>query len=300
MNITINTDLVKRYGIIEAVILDHIRFWVQHNASEGINRRDDRTWTYFTIQGLYNTLDGCFSIGQIRGAIKRLMEAGVLTKGYYFDNARNRTTWYAFADESEFGIVYPAVPDNRQKSKVESRKSKVESRKTQEADSFCFANSANAFAENDKCIYKDISKKDNNSVPPKGETLSAAVKKAETDFEEFRRQYKGTKRGLQVELDAFRRKYPKRWMVIASILLPSYLKQEAVKDRLRAAGRFVPQPKNLKTYLAQACWEEEIMIPADLDAPATSRPVYTSTPQNNPLAAPVATYDQLPAGRIVL
>lgn len=76
-------------------------------------------------------------------------------------------------------------------------------------------------------------------------------------FEAFRKAYRGTKRGLDTEFSNFKKKH-KDWKQVAPLLLPAYEKQLEQLDQKKAIGAFVPQPKNLQTYINQRCWEEEI------------------------------------------
>lgn len=78
-------------------------------------------------------------------------------------------------------------------------------------------------------------------------------------FDEFRRAYRGTKRGLRTEFENFRKKH-KDWREVLTHLLADYKRQVDVLDANKAAGAFVPQPKNLQTYINQRCWEEEITL----------------------------------------
>lgn len=85
-------------------------------------------------------------------------------------------------------------------------------------------------------------------------------------FDEFRRAYRGTKRGLRTEFENFRKKH-KDWRDVLVHLLTDYQRQIQVLDANKAAGAFVPQPKNLQTYINQRCWEEEISLTTQTGTP---------------------------------
>tara|TARA_Y100000310_G_C20014261_1_gene504385 strand:+ start:51 stop:416 length:366 start_codon:yes stop_codon:yes gene_type:complete len=76
-------------------------------------------------------------------------------------------------------------------------------------------------------------------------------------FDEARKLYPGTKRGLKVEWDSFRKKH-KNYRKIVPLLKPAIERQIAHKKKLKAAKRFVPEWKNFKTWINQSCWEEEL------------------------------------------
>lgn len=120
-------------------------------------------------------------------------------------------------------------------------------------------------------IYKDNNNSNNNSsnsliinnnpipttpyIPQGG--LESELSRSELIFEEFRKFYKGTKRGLKTEFENFKKKH-KDWKEVLPTLLEKYKAQKEAKEKIRLNGGFVPQEKNLQTYLNQRCWEEEI------------------------------------------
>lgn len=98
----------------------------------------------------------------------------------------------------------------------------------------------------------------NNNTPyiPQG-GLESELSRSELIFEEFRKFYKGTKRGLKTEFENFKKKH-KDWKEVLPTLLEKYKAQQEAKEKNKQNGGFVPQEKNLQTYLNQRCWEEEI------------------------------------------
>lgn len=77
------------------------------------------------------------------------------------------------------------------------------------------------------------------------------------DFEEFRKLYPGTKRGLDTEFANFKKKH-KDWNTVLPTLKGILEKQIEVKRNIRANGGFVPEWKHLQTWINQRCWEEEM------------------------------------------
>lgn len=113
-------------------------------------------------------------------------------------------------------------------------------------------NGDNDSIENNNILFKE---EDNISITPYSPPNNAD----ESVFEQFRLAYQGTKRGLQTEFDNFRKKH-KDWKQVLPHLLSDYTRQEQARQLNRQAGAFVPQPKNLQTYINQRCWEEEITV----------------------------------------
>jgi hypothetical protein len=78
-------------------------------------------------------------------------------------------------------------------------------------------------------------------------------------FEKFRKLYPGTKRGLETEYEYFKKQH-KDWREILPQLEPLLLSQIEAKDQ---STGFVPEWKNLKTYINNRAWEEEIQVTTD-------------------------------------
>ena len=79
-------------------------------------------------------------------------------------------------------------------------------------------------------------------------------------FEDFRKAYKGTKRGFKVEFDNFKRKHQNDWREIVPQLMPALERMEAWRAQQKAAGTFVPQYAMLQTWLNQSRWTTEYEI----------------------------------------
>lgn len=80
-------------------------------------------------------------------------------------------------------------------------------------------------------------------------------------FDVFRKQYGGTKRGLETEFEYFKKKH-KDWKIVLPLLLPALLKQKEVRRLKSSRGDFVPYWKNLKTWIYNRCWEDEEFSPS--------------------------------------
>lgn len=79
------------------------------------------------------------------------------------------------------------------------------------------------------------------------------IKELEEKFENFRKQYQGKKLGLEKEFENFKKKH-KDWKQVIDKLMPAL--QAEINWRKNKVG-FVPEWKNLQTWLNQRCWEQE-------------------------------------------
>ncbi|MDR2652241.1 MAG: hypothetical protein LBC68_08005, partial [Prevotellaceae bacterium] len=75
-------------------------------------------------------------------------------------------------------------------------------------------------------------------------------------FENFRKLFGGTKKGLDTEFENFIKKH-KDWKNVLPKLLPAVELEIEWRAKRNAAGAFVPQWKNLQTWINQRCWEQE-------------------------------------------
>lgn len=75
------------------------------------------------------------------------------------------------------------------------------------------------------------------------------------EFEQFRKAYKGTKRGLKTEYDNLVKKH-KDYKEIVPKLLGLYEIQEIRRNAMKDRGDWIPQLPNMQTYINQRRWEE--------------------------------------------
>jgi hypothetical protein len=158
--------------------------------------------------------------------------------GNYNPNPYNKTLWYAFVNEEKW-ICHFQQPD--------------------------LLESTNGFVKNGKCINTDIdytdnkpNKKTTNNISPsipQGDVIEE-MSQEKILFEEFRKIYLGTKRGLDVEFANFCKKH-KDWREVLPYLKVNYERQIEAKKSQR--GSIDPRyEKHLQTYINKRSWEEEI------------------------------------------
>ena len=80
-----------------AVIYQNITFWVEKNQANGRNLRQGRYWTYNSVSA-FADLFPYLTEKQIRTALKKLLDAGLLLKGHFSDDKYDRTSWYALGE----------------------------------------------------------------------------------------------------------------------------------------------------------------------------------------------------------
>jgi hypothetical protein len=90
--------------------------------------------------------------------------------------------------------------------------------------------------------------------------LSLNIPTVKDIFDEFRKMYPGTKRGLDVEFSNFVKKYPKNYFNLVNQLMPNLLRQINEKKEQAKNNTFVANWKNLQTYINQQAWTEEFTV----------------------------------------
>lgn len=86
--------VATQVGINAAVIYQNLLFWIEKNEANDHNLKDGRYWTYNSIAA-FAKLFPYFTEKQIRTAIDKLLNAGLILKGNYSQDRYDRTAWYA-------------------------------------------------------------------------------------------------------------------------------------------------------------------------------------------------------------
>ena len=92
-----DADIAMQYGMLEAVIINHLEYWIEHNEKNEKNFYDGRYWTFNSMRAFTEVFPYA-SEKQIRNAIKHLEDTGILIVGNYNKSQYDRTKWYTFSD----------------------------------------------------------------------------------------------------------------------------------------------------------------------------------------------------------
>lgn len=88
-----------QYGILEAVLLYNIRYWVAKNVANEKHFYDGKYWTYNSAKA-YARLFPYASQQTIQRALRKLEEMGAIVTGCYNTNPYDHTKWYSVTDSS--------------------------------------------------------------------------------------------------------------------------------------------------------------------------------------------------------
>ena len=100
MQHSFNVNIAKEFGILEAILLNNLEYWIAKNKANGTNFYDGFYWTYNSTKA-FNELFPYVSQRQIQNALKKLKEKGIIQTGNYNKSSYDRTLWYAFTTEGE-------------------------------------------------------------------------------------------------------------------------------------------------------------------------------------------------------
>lgn len=99
MTHSFNTTLAERYGIDEAILIEHIYWWIHKNDCEEIEDmiHEGKVWCRSTAKGFAKYIP-YMKPDKIWRKLKKL-EGHVLLVGNFNRQALNQTLWYTFTDE---------------------------------------------------------------------------------------------------------------------------------------------------------------------------------------------------------
>jgi hypothetical protein len=99
-----NVMFAEKYGVLEAILISHFQYWINHNKRLGKNYIDGRTWSYQTRREI-SAWFPYLTEKQVRTVTDNLVKKGVLVKGNYNKVGFDKTIWYAFKNEKMFTIA---------------------------------------------------------------------------------------------------------------------------------------------------------------------------------------------------
>lgn len=94
-------EIAAQVGVNAAVIYQNFLFWCEKNKANRKHIRDGLVWTYNSRRGL-SELFPYLTENQIRTAIGKLVDVGLLIKGEYNNASYDRTCWYSPSISAEW------------------------------------------------------------------------------------------------------------------------------------------------------------------------------------------------------
>lgn len=165
MNHSFNTEIAQEIGVIPAIMLEHIAFWVLKNKANQTNEKDGKYWTFATKEG-FQSYFPYLTTKQIRYALDKLESEKYLETGCFNKSHFDRTKWYTLTEKAE--KFYP-MQDKKAEEKnpsVELPKLANRDDKIGKSDLPKLANRADKFGRPIPDINIEDINKDIDIVPP--------------------------------------------------------------------------------------------------------------------------------------
>ena len=147
-----DVQIAIRYGVLEAILLNHFEFWIAKNEANESNFYDGDYWTYNSTKALQK-LFPYVSQRKIQNALKHLIDEDVIKTGNYNKSAYDRTLWYSFTENGKCimqkckmedakkgnGIceIVKPIPDNNTDNSIDNN---IYSRVVDELNAICGTN----------------------------------------------------------------------------------------------------------------------------------------------------------------
>ena len=112
-------EIAKIVGVNAAVIYQNIIWWTEKNAANERHFYEGRYWTYNSVKA-FDSLFPYLTPKQIRTAISKLEETGMIVSGNFNQSAYDRTKWYSPVEqihlpksETPFAQKGKPIPDSK-------------------------------------------------------------------------------------------------------------------------------------------------------------------------------------------
>lgn len=97
MTFQFDSEIAKMYGVNEAIFINNIYFWINHNVANNKHFHDGRFWTYNTKKA-FTELFPFWTYAQVKNIIKKLVEKDVLLTANFNENTWDKTAWYSLSE----------------------------------------------------------------------------------------------------------------------------------------------------------------------------------------------------------
>lgn len=107
MLIRFSAEVAVRYGLNEAILLEHIADRIRDAEPETHDDCaciDGRRWVRASAEDLADSLP-FMSVGSIRRAVKSLQDSGLITGGKVSGHPYDRANWYALTGLGEQAVI---------------------------------------------------------------------------------------------------------------------------------------------------------------------------------------------------
>lgn len=112
-----NVGIAEKYGVNEAIILQHFYLWYEYVRTNNLNKHDNTWWFYHSIAAFQEQMP-YMSLDKIRTCLSHLAKEELIKKGNYNPNPYDHTAWYTITAKGLKTLKFSIVG----KSQIESGK----------------------------------------------------------------------------------------------------------------------------------------------------------------------------------
>ena len=113
-------EIAKKYGIAEAIILNHFEYWIEKNKANEKNFFEGTYWTYNSVKA-FKEIFPYLTEKKIASALATLKREGLIKTGNFNENKYDRTLWYAITEKG-FSILQNGIMENPEKENRKTEK----------------------------------------------------------------------------------------------------------------------------------------------------------------------------------
>lgn len=102
-------------GVYPALLLEHIRYWVHNNSQYCVDSvyKEGKYWTYGSISTLQRKYFPYLTAKQIRTALDKLKNEGLVEVNVFNEKAYDKTKWYTLTKDG-YKLVGETSPSDEQ------------------------------------------------------------------------------------------------------------------------------------------------------------------------------------------
>jgi hypothetical protein len=139
-----NVGIAQMYGVDEAILLQHLHFWIDKNEANGTNFHEGKYWTFNSAKA-FTKIFPYWNAKSISRKLDNLEARGLIVSGNFNKDLRDRTKWYTLSESVQSIFHYcptdfpqvsqsiptsvPPLPDSKPDINTDNKKSKEKSLK---------------------------------------------------------------------------------------------------------------------------------------------------------------------------
>ena len=238
MQHSFDVEIAEKYGVSEAILLQHLWFWIEKNKANEVNFYDGTYWTYNSTKAFVK-LFPYMTQRQIQNTLKRLKDKGIIKTGNYNKSAYDRTLWYAFTELGKSIMQKCKMENTNLSNGLHEKVTPIPDINTNINTNI---NTDNIYSENMQLVES------NNKIP---KNIKEDLK---NEFEMLWKEYPN-KQGKEKAFKSYVKVRTKEKVDLSDIV--NGLKRYLVYCKQNQDWY---SPKNGSTWFNQKCWEDEYDI----------------------------------------